>query len=302
MHDQVRAALAAARYTGWDGLLAEQRAFLDEFWSSADIEIDGDAELQQAVRFAVFHVLQAGARAERRAIGAKGLTGDGYDGHTFWDTEIVLPAGPVPPRTAGRCRRAALAAVASCRWPWSALSSSDSRARPSPGARSAAHECSGYWPAGTAAFHINADIADAVRRHVAATGDTDFEREVGVELLVATARLWRSLGHHDTSGQFRIDGVTGPDEYTAIVDNNVYTNLMAQQNLRGAADDARPGTPGRRPASASTRRRWRAGATPRSRCGSPTTRRSACTRSARASPTTRSGTSRTRRRRSTPCS
>jgi alpha,alpha-trehalose phosphorylase len=99
-------------------------------------------------------------------------------------------------------------------------------------------ECSGYWPAGTAAFHINADIADAVRRHVAATGDVEFEREVGLELLVATARLWRSLGHHDSSGEFRIDGVTGPDEYTAIVDNNVYTNLMAQQNLRVAADTA----------------------------------------------------------------
>ena len=99
-------------------------------------------------------------------------------------------------------------------------------------------ECSGYWPAGTAAFHINADIADAARRHVAATGDTAFEREVGLELLVATARLWRSLGHHDSSGSFRIDGVTGPDEYTAIVDNNVYTNLMAQLNLRVAADTA----------------------------------------------------------------
>ena len=92
VHDQVRAALAAARYTGWDGLLAEQRAFLDDFWTTADVEIDGDAELQQAVRVAVFHVLQAGARAERRAIGAKGLTGPGYDGHTFWDTEtFCLP-------------------------------------------------------------------------------------------------------------------------------------------------------------------------------------------------------------------
>ncbi|MBC8090865.1 MAG: glycoside hydrolase family 65 protein, partial [Pseudonocardia sp.] len=87
IHDQVRAALAAARYTGWQGLLDEQREYLDDFWLTADIEIDGDAELQQAVRLAIFHVIQAGARAERRAIGAKGLTGPGYDGHTFWDTE-----------------------------------------------------------------------------------------------------------------------------------------------------------------------------------------------------------------------
>jgi alpha,alpha-trehalose phosphorylase len=97
-------------------------------------------------------------------------------------------------------------------------------------------ECSGYWPAGTAAFHINADIADAVRRYVAATSDTAFERGPGVELLVETARLWRSLGHHDAEGCFRIDGVTGPDEYTALVDNNVFTNVMAARNLRAAAD------------------------------------------------------------------
>jgi alpha,alpha-trehalose phosphorylase len=97
-------------------------------------------------------------------------------------------------------------------------------------------ECSGYWPAGTAAFHINADIADAVRRYLAATGDEEFEQGPGLELLVATARLWRSVGHHDADGGYRIDGVTGPDEYTALVDNNVYTNLMAARNLRVAAE------------------------------------------------------------------
>jgi alpha,alpha-trehalose phosphorylase len=237
LHDQVRAALAAARFTGWDGLLAEQREYLDAFWSTADVEIDGDAELQQAVRLAIFHVLQAGARAERRAIGAKGLTGEGYDGHTFWDTETFsLPVlsflapeaaadalrwrQSILPRAYERAEQLGLSGAA---FPWRTIRG---------------HECSGYWPAGTAAFHINADIADAVRRHVAATGDTAFEREVGLELLVATARLWRSLGHHDSSGGFRIDGVTGPDEYTAIVDNNVYTNLMAQLNLRVAADTA----------------------------------------------------------------
>ncbi|MGH4026495.1 MAG: glycosyl hydrolase family 65 protein, partial [Pseudonocardiaceae bacterium] len=96
-------------------------------------------------------------------------------------------------------------------------------------------ECSGYWPAGTAAFHLNADIADATARYLAATGDTDFEIEYGVELLVETARLWSSLGHHDAHGGFRIDGITGPDEYSAVMDNNVFTNLMAQRNLREAA-------------------------------------------------------------------
>ncbi|HVL83218.1 MAG TPA: glycosyl hydrolase family 65 protein [Pseudonocardia sp.] len=237
VHDQVRAALAAARYTGWEGLVAEQRGYLDEFWAIADVEIDGDAELQQAVRLSLFHVLQAGARAERRAIGAKGLTGPGYDGHAFWDTETFALAAlshlaPDAAADALRWRqsilplareRAAQLGLAGAAFPWRTIRG---------------HECSGYWPAGTAAFHINADIADAVRRHVAATGDLDFEREVGLEILVETARLLRSLGHHDSSGEFRIDGVTGPDEYTAVVDNNVYTNLMAQLNLRYAADVA----------------------------------------------------------------
>src|SRR5581483_3089751 len=99
-------------------------------------------------------------------------------------------------------------------------------------------ECSGYWPAGIAAFHINADIAGAVVRYQAAHDDPAFERDIGIELLVETARLWRSLGHHDGTGRFRIDDVTGPDEYSAVADNNVYTNLMAQQNLNAAADAA----------------------------------------------------------------
>src|SRR5262249_57978990 len=99
-------------------------------------------------------------------------------------------------------------------------------------------ESSGYWPAGTAAFHLGADIADAVVRYQAATGDEEFASGAGLELLVETARLWRSLGHHDSAGRFRIDGVTGPDEYSAIADNNVYTNLMAERNLREAFNAA----------------------------------------------------------------
>jgi alpha,alpha-trehalose phosphorylase len=235
VRDEVVAALAEARHTGWDGLLAAQRRYLDGFWERADVELEGDTELQQAVRFALFHVLQAGARAEQRAIAAKGLTGPGYDGHTFWDTErFVLPVltYTVPQ-----------AAADALRWRHATLDLARERARQL-GFEGAAfpwrtirgQECSGYWPAGTAAFHIGADIADAVMRYQAATDDEAFEREVGLELLVETARLWRSLGHHDPAGHFRIDGVTGPDEYSAIADNNVYTNLLAQHNLRGAAD------------------------------------------------------------------
>jgi alpha,alpha-trehalose phosphorylase len=234
LRDQVAAALAATRRTGWQGLLDEQRAYLDDFWERADVELDGDAGLQQAVRFGLFHVLQAGARGEQRAIAAKGLTGPGYDGHTFWDTEtFVLPV---------LTYTATAAAGDALRWRHRTLASARERARQLtlegaafPWRTIDGHESSGYWPAGTAAFHINADIADAVVRYQAVSGDDAFEREVGVELLVETARLWRSLGHHDDSGRFRIDGVTGPDEYSAVADNNVYTNLMAQRNLNAAA-------------------------------------------------------------------
>jgi alpha,alpha-trehalose phosphorylase len=235
IRDQVVGALAQARLAGWEGLLEAQRAYLDEFWDCADVELEGDTELQQAVRFGLFHTLQAGARAEQRAISAKGLTGPGYDGHTFWDTErFVLPVLTYTAPTA---------AADALRWRHATLDLARERAAQL-GLRGAAfpwrtirgQECSAYWPAGTAAFHIGADIADAVVRYQAATGDPEFELEAGLELLVETARLWRSLGHHDAQGRFRIDGVTGPDEYSAIADNNVYTNLLAQRNLRAAAD------------------------------------------------------------------
>ena len=92
LRDQVEGALATAKLAGWERLVREQRELLDQHWDEADVEIDGDDELQQAVRVGMFHVLQAGLRGERQPIPAKGLTGDGYDGHTFWDTETyVLP-------------------------------------------------------------------------------------------------------------------------------------------------------------------------------------------------------------------
>jgi alpha,alpha-trehalose phosphorylase len=237
VRDQVWAALTAARQAGWDVMLAEQRAFLDDFWDRADVEVDGDPEVQQAVRFGLFHVLQAGARAEDRAIPAKGLTGPGYGGHAFWDTEMfVLPmlnfTAPYGTASALRWRhatlplaldRAAQLGLQGAVFPWRTI---------------AGQECSGYWPAGTAAFHVNADVAVAAVRYVDATGDEEFARGPGTDLLVHTARLWRSLGHYDDQGRFHVDGVTGPDEYSALADDNIYTNLMARRNLLAAADAA----------------------------------------------------------------
>ncbi len=234
LHDQVDGGLTVAGLIGWDGLVSAQREFLDEFWRAADVEVDGDPPLQQAVRLSTFHVLQAAARTQGEGIPAKGLTGPGYDGHTFWDSEtFVLPVltYTFPEAAAGALRwrhrtlpqaraRAGLLGLAGAAFAWRTING---------------EECSGYWPAGTAAFHLAAAVADATARLVAATGDAEFESAYGVDLLVETARLWISLGHYTEMGDFRIHGVTGPDEYTAIVDDNVYTNLMAQRNLEYAA-------------------------------------------------------------------
>ena len=300
LRDQTDAALAAAMHTGWDELVRSQRAYLDEFWAGADVELDGDPALQQAMRFALFSVLQSAARAEGRAIPAKGLTGRGYDGHSFWDMETYTL--PMLTYVAPAAARDALL------WRHSTLDMARARARELriggaafPWRTISGKECSGYWPAGTAAFHINADIADAVRRYIAATGDAEFEAGEAIELLVETARLWRSLGHHDVVGNFRIDGVTGPDEYSAIADNNVYTNLMAARNMRTAADLVRATTASARPSWASTRRRSPPGATRPTRWSSRSTRSSASPSSASCSPTTATGTSSTRRPSTTRC-
>jgi trehalose/maltose hydrolase-like predicted phosphorylase len=235
LRDQTLGAVAGAQYCGWDGLLEAQRDYLDAFWDCADVEVDGDPDCQQAVRFGLFHVLQASARAERRAIPGKGLTGTGYDGHTFWDTEgFVLPVltytAPDAAADALRWRastldlareRAAELDLAGAAFPWRTIRG---------------QECSAYWPAGTAAWHINADIAMAFERYRVVTGDDSLEAECGLTVLVDTARLWMSLGHHDRHGVWHLDGVTGPDEYTAIVRDNVFTNLMAAHNLRTAAE------------------------------------------------------------------
>jgi alpha,alpha-trehalose phosphorylase len=233
LRDQVSAALIAAEHTGWEGMLAEQRGFLDGYWQQAGIEIDGDDHLQCAVRFAMFHVLQSGARSEGRGIPSKGLTGPGYDGHKFWDTEtfVLQVLTYTLPDAAGDSlvwrhrllpaarERAAQLGLKGAAFPWRTI---------------AGEECSAYWPAGTAAFHLNADIADATTRYVAASGDAEWERVFAVDLLVETARLWASLGYFDAGGAFRIDGVTGPDEYSAAQDNNVFTNLMAKRNFLAA--------------------------------------------------------------------
>jgi len=227
-------------------LLAEQEQFMDEFWRKSDVRVSNvktetaklsTVEVQQAMRVNLFHILQASARAEDKGVPAKGLTGQAYEGHYFSDVEIyVLPfLIYTSPRTAKN-----LLTVR-----YNMLDKARARARElnHRGALFAwrtinGEEASAYYEAGTAQYHINADIAYALRKYVNATGDEEFLINYGAEILVETARLWYDLGFFSPrkGGQFCLNGVTGPDEYKAVVNNNTYTNLMARENLRYAVE------------------------------------------------------------------
>ena len=231
--DTQREQLRLAATAGWDGLAAEQRAWLDDAWSRADVEV-GDPALQQAIRWSLFQAMQGSARADGAGIGAKGVTGPGYDGHYFWDMETyVLPfltyTAPPAARAALSYRlttlplaieRAAELHLAGALFPWRTING---------------REASAYYEAGTAQYHIDADIAHALNQYVAASGDVELMDAGGQALLVETARLWASLGFFGDDGHYHLHGVTGPDEYSALVDDNVYTNLMAKANLVAAA-------------------------------------------------------------------
>lgn len=235
LRDQVDGSLSIALHTGWDELAKEQADYIADFWDGADVQLDGDPAVQQAVRFGLWSVLQAGARAEGRPIPAKGLTGPGYDGHAFWDTEtFVLPV---------LSATAPLAAHDALMWRYNTLDIAREHARELklqgaafPWRTIRGQECSGYWPAGTAAIHIDADIALAAARHVHWTADERFDREIALPLLVEAARLFACFGYHGDDGKFHISGVTGPDEYSSIVQDNTFTNLAAARTMQYAAD------------------------------------------------------------------
>ncbi|MGR0219951.1 glycoside hydrolase family 65 protein [Agromyces sp. ZXT2-6] len=237
LRDRADAEVADALGEGWDALADAQRRRLDDFWSAADVTVEGEPRLQQAVRFALFQVFQSAARLDGRSVPGKGLTGTGYQGHTFWDFEgFVLPVLtstlPEAAREALRWRHATLGKardrarelhLEGAAFPWRTLDGTES---------------SGYWLASTIAWHLQAAIAAAVVHFHRGTRDERFLRDHGLELLVETARLWMSLARRDDDGGVHFDGVTGPDEYSAMADDNAYTNLMAAQNLRAAASVA----------------------------------------------------------------
>ena len=233
---RARDAAAQAREAGFSVLMAEQKQILDDFWRVADIQLDGDEALQQSLRYNLYSLFQSAGRDGRTSIAAKGLTGEGYEGHYFWDTEIyVLPffiyTRPEIARALLRYRcgildkaraRAAEMSQRGALFPWRTIGG---------------EETSPYYPAGTAQYHINADIVHAFRKYMEATEDPTLLCEGGAEMLFETARLWADLGAYipRKGGAFCINEVTGPNEYTALVNNNLYTNLMARENLSYAA-------------------------------------------------------------------
>ena len=220
----------------FDALLTEQRTALDVFWAGAGLSIEGDDALLQGLRFNLFHIYQSAGRDGKTNIAAKGLTGEGYEGHTFWDTEAYIL--PVFLHTDPALARKLL------EYRYAILPKARERARElgHAGALFAwrtidGEECSAYFPAGTAQVHIDGDIAHAVLSYLDATEDLDFLAQCGAELLAETARLFCDLGFFsaEKGGRFVLNCVTGPDEYNVMVNNNVYTNCVAEENFRGAA-------------------------------------------------------------------
>ncbi len=236
-HAGLAVALATAEASGFDALASQQAEALEEFWRSAEVSVHGDVSAEQALRFNLFQLLQSAGRDGVGGTAAKGLTGEGYEGHCFWDTEVFVL--PVMAFTAPEVARAMLlfrhrtldAARVHARemnhpvgalYPWRTIDGG---------------ECSAHYPSGSAAYHINAAVAYAIGLYLDASGDVDFLCEAGAEMLFETARIWPQVGHFNPrkGDAFCIHEVTGPDEYTTLVNNNFYTNRMAQQHLSRAA-------------------------------------------------------------------
>ena len=236
---RTRRSLDRAVLHGYENFEADQRKFMDQFWHNSDIEVTGASlppRLQQCLRWNLFQLLQATGRVENAGVPAKGLTGQAYEGHYFWDMEVYVMPFLIytAPRTARNLlifrhgmldqarQRARELNQKGALFPWRTISG---------------EEASAYYAAGTAQYHINAAIAFALKKYVDVTDDQDFLREYGAEMLVETARLWYDLGFFSDrlGGKFCIHSVTGPDEYSTVVNNNTYTNLMARENLWYAA-------------------------------------------------------------------
>ena len=228
--------LEAAETDGGLYLEKYQKEYMESFWKIADVEIKGNEAVQQGIHFNLYHIIQAAGRDGHTGMGAKGLSGEGYEGHYFWDTEMyVLPVLIyTEPEVAkklldyrygtldqARERARILGHMKGALYPWRTINGA---------------EASTYYPLGTAQYHINADIAYALSLYLQVSGDVEYLKEKGAEILIETARVWADVGSFAEckDGRYCICDVTGPDEYNVLVDNNFYTNLMARENLRDA--------------------------------------------------------------------
>ncbi|MGG7154636.1 glycoside hydrolase family 65 protein [Clostridium perfringens] len=236
LHGFIKAILSDAEEQGYIEAESEQKEYVEEFWRTADVIIEGDDALQQGIRFNLFHLMQSAGRDGKTGMGAKGLSGEGYEGHYFWDTEMyVLPVFVyTKPDLAkklldyryftldkARERARVLGHDKGALYPWRTING---------------EEASTYFPLGTAQYHINADIAYAFKLYVDVNDDFHYLKDKAAEVLCETARVWADVGSFSeyVGNKYCICAVTGPDEYNAIVDNNFYTNLMARENLRDA--------------------------------------------------------------------
>jgi len=233
--DRADRTLDRAVYYGFDKIAQLQKDYLQEFWRKSDIKVTGmDPQVNQNVRLHIYHLLAASARVQNSGVGAKGLTGSGYEGHAFWDIEVYMLPFLIynNPRVAKNLliyrynmldkarERAHELHHKGAMFPWRTING---------------EEASAFFAAGTAQYHINADISYMVKKYCEVTHDQDFLYDYGAEILVETARLWADLGFYGKDRKFHIHGVTGPDEYNAIVNDNAFTNLMARDNLSYAA-------------------------------------------------------------------
>ena len=242
--------LGVARQLGWRGVVAEHEAAWASRWQFSDVEVDGDAAAQQALRFAIYHLNSAANPADERvSIGARALTGDDYLGHVFWDTEIFLL--PFYILTWPEAARALLmyrfhtldgARGKAARMGWRgalyAWESADSGAETTPEQVIGPDRQVIDILTGKQEQHISADVAYAVWQYWQATGDEAFLLDAGAEIILETGRFWSSRAQPEADGYRHIRGVIGPDEYHEHIDDNAFTNVMARWNIRRALDVA----------------------------------------------------------------
>ena len=208
----------------------KQQEYLEKFWHSAQVEIVGDEPLHQAVSYNLYQLVQSVGKDPHSNIAAKGLSGEGYEGHYFWDTEMYIQ--PFFTLTSPEIARNLI------RYRYTTLEYAKENARLLGHQKGAAYpwrtimgkECSGYFPSGSAQYHISGDIVYAIIKYYLATKDMALVRECGAEILIEVSRMWLDLGNY-YGGKFHLNEVTGPDEYTCLVNNNYYTNALAKFGL-----------------------------------------------------------------------